>query len=316
MLNSENYQTDQRPVGSLESLGKMLGCSVAQLKYIASNIDRHYSGPVVVRKPGKKPRNTYPARPRLRQIHDRILDRMLSKVRFPYYLQGGVRGRGYLANARLHAGADILFGQDVDDFYGSISVSHIRFIFQDVLHCPPDVSQLLAKLCSRKGSLVQGGTASTHIANMAMYRTEPGFAEAMKEMGNNYSRFIDDCHASKRGRLLQHLVPEVESMARSMLIRHGFKPKRKKQFIRSQLQTMKVHNLNVNSQVSQPLKKRKGLRAGMQQFKLATEMTAVWNRELEDQYLRLANRIGQLRLTNPSAATTMRKKLTESASFR
>ena len=314
--NQTTYQTDQRPVGSLEALGRVLGCSVAELKRIASRIDLHYSGPVVVRKRGKKDRLTYPARPRLRQIHDRLMDRLLSRIQFPSYLKGGIRGRGYLANAREHAGADILFGQDVEDFYGSITVAHIRYILQHVLCFPEDVSLLLATLCSRKGSLVQGGVVSTHLANLALYRTEPGFAEAMKELGCTFSRFVDDCHVSRRGRLPRHLIPRIESMARSMLIRHGYRPKRKKQFIRSQLQTMTVHNLNVNSTVSQPEKKRKDIRAGLHQFERAVAVTAVWNTELEGQYLRLATRLGQLRLTNPGVATTMRKKLRELASFR
>jgi hypothetical protein len=309
-------QTDERPIGSVAALGRKLGFSVAELERIAVRVNRHYSGPVIVRKPGKKPRKTYPARPKLRRIHERILERVLSKVRYPSYLKGGIRGRGYLESAGEHAGAAILFGQDVEDFYGSITVAHIHFIFQDVLHFPPKVAELLAKLCSRKGSLVQGGVASTHIANLALYRTEPGFSEAMISLGAKYNRFVDDCHVSSQHRIPRHMVPRIESMARSMLIRHGFRPKRKKQFVGSRQQVMKVHNLSVNTSVSQPEKKRKALRTGLHQFRLAVDATAKWNGDLEGQYLRLAKRIGQLGQTNKGLATTMRKRLKALASFR
>ena len=176
-------QFNEKPIGSRLALSSKLGVGVGELVILSSRVDSLYSRPIPVEKAGKKTRYVYDARPRLRLVQERIRDRILKKLSFQPYLKGGIRGRSHFDSAREHVGANILFGQDVDDFYGMISVAHIRFIFQDVLHFAPDVSQLLARLCSRNGSLVQGGVASTHIANMALHRTEPEYVKMVAALG-------------------------------------------------------------------------------------------------------------------------------------
>ena len=79
---------------------------------------------------------------------------------------------------------------------------------------------------------------------------------------------------------------------------------------------MVVHNLNINSKLSAPDQRKKAIRAGLYQFQRAVEMTARWNDNLEDQFLRLACRIGQLGITNSGAAATMKHRLRELAAFR
>jgi len=162
-----------RAPGTVEALARLLGVRSRDLIRIAEIRNRLYSPPKPIQKPGKKVRYVFSARHRLRHVQQRILDRLLRHVGLPDYLMGGVKGRNYQTSAAQHSRQTVLIGQDVDAFYPSISEAHVRFIFQDVLHCPPDVASLLAKLCTKEGCLVQGGVASTHIANLALYRTEP-----------------------------------------------------------------------------------------------------------------------------------------------
>ena len=63
------------------------------------------------------------------------------------------------------------------------------------------VAILLAKLCTRRGSLAQGAITSTYLANLALYREEPELYRKLSAIGASYTRFVDDMHASVRRRL-------------------------------------------------------------------------------------------------------------------
>ena len=259
-MNLSRPSFDGRPIGSMDALCRALGVPSDRLTRVLRSADRLYLRRIWIRKPGRKPRPVFPASPELRDIQQRVLDRILKRVTPPPYLMGGIQGRSYIGNARRHAGAAVLFGQDVEDFFPSVSVQRVESIFRDVLRFPPLVAQTLARLCTRNGQLVQGGVASTHIANLALYRTEPDFAEQATTAGLRYTRFVDDVHVSSR-----HWVPitvktKLVSDMRSLLERQGYRPKRSKQFVAARNGPMQVHRLNVNSSASSPRRHRQRLR--------------------------------------------------------
>jgi hypothetical protein len=203
-----------RLIGSVDALARALGVEPSRLRRLGSRADRLYEGPITVRKPGRKPRTVFSASPALRDVHQRILDRILKRVTYPTYLMGGLEGRSYIDNAHGHSGGSVLFGEDVDAFYPSIPRERIARIFMDVFHFAPEVANLLAQLTSRKGQLVQGGVASTHLGNLALYRTEPELERQMREEGLQYSRFVDDIHVSSKGALSNQARTRVVSNAR------------------------------------------------------------------------------------------------------
>jgi len=249
-----------RPIGSIAALARALGVGEAHLLRVARRADQLYRGPIVVRKRGKKPRDTFAPSASLLDLQNRILDRILKRARYPAYLMGGLPGRNYIQNAQQHAGAKIVFGQDVESFFPSVTRQRIESIFKHIFHFPPDVAALLAKLCSRHGSLVQGAPTSNHLGNLALYREEPAVEQHARINGFVYTRFVDDIHLSscqKRSR--EFLTATVWAM-RSALERLGHKPKRAKQFIATPRQAMRVHGLNVNSAASLPARRRQSLR--------------------------------------------------------
>lgn len=297
-----------RPIASVEALGRALALDPDRLGRIAASADRYYLPRIWIRKPGRKPRPVHPAGPALRDIHQRILDRILKQVVLPDYLMGGITGRSYIGNARTHAASKVLLGQDVDSFYPSISVSHVEHIFQDVLHFPAQVATLLARLCTRKGELVQGGVASTHIANLALYRTEPKLFEATRRHGFRYTRFVDDVHLSSRRWLPSSVKTRMVSAMRGMLIQHGYRPKRKKQFVATPSNAMKVHGLNVNSSASSPSQRRQLLRNEIFLLERWVGMQD-WDAAIDRTYLRLSTKVGQLKQLNPGEARRLRRRL-------
>jgi hypothetical protein len=269
---------------------------------------RSYRGPIRIRKAGKKDRIVWSAASELRDVQQRILDRIIKRAHFPEYLRGGLSGRSYQGNARHHTHARILFGQDVSSFYDSISASRVAAIFQHVFHFPLDVAELLAALCCRNGQLVQGGVASTHLANLSLFRTEPNLENVLAASGIEYTRYIDDLHASTPHRLRPSQVTNVVRDMRGALEREGLLPKRSKQFVATASHPMRVHGLNVNGSVSSPAERRRQLRNEVFLLEKWAAMET-WNSSLEQCYLRLCSRVGALAMTNAGDARRLKARL-------
>ncbi len=297
-----------RPIGSISALARALGVPEPTLASVTLSAGRLYRGPIIVRKAGRKPRQTYGALPALKNLHRRILDRILRHVVVPDYLLGGIKGCSYINNAARHSGSKILLGEDIDSFYPSISEHRVQLIFQDVLQFPPLVSALLARLCTREGVLVQGGVASTDLANLALYRTEPQLEEAARKRGLRYSRFIDDIHVSCDQTRSEGDVQAFMAVIRRTLEREGFRPKRSKQFVAAAGKPMRIHGLNVNSTASVPPAMRQRLRNEVFLLERWAEMQP-WNQTLEQCFLRLASRVGHLKQTNLGDARRLQLRL-------
>lgn len=89
-LNRPFYEG--RPIGSIGALARALGVDGSRLRRTATRADRLYEGPIIITRPGRNPRTVFSASPKLRDIQQRILDRVLRRVHFPGYLMGHPAG--------------------------------------------------------------------------------------------------------------------------------------------------------------------------------------------------------------------------------
>ena len=114
-----------RPIGSLDTLARMLQLPVAELQAICKNADRLYRIGKREPKDDGTVRVCYDALPALKSIQARIQCLILNKVDFPPYLQGGikdrVRPRGQSENARLHLRKRTLLTEDIEHFFPSLN---------------------------------------------------------------------------------------------------------------------------------------------------------------------------------------------------
>jgi hypothetical protein len=267
-----------------------------------------YRGPIKVSRPGRRPRETYSPHGPLLDLQRRVLDRILRNVVYPSYLMGGLPSRSYVQNAQRHAGAAVVFGQDVESFFPSISTQRVESIFKYVFCFPPEVAVVLATLCCRNGELVQGAPTSTHLSNLALYRVEPDLEASARAAGFTYTRFVDDIHLSSTERIAQKSLATVVRRLRSALERQGHRPKREKQFVGTQRRAIAVHGLNVNSCASVPLARRRALRGEVFRLERQTEASS-WDSTTESTYLSLCTRVGQLRQTNAGDARRLKLRL-------
>jgi hypothetical protein len=304
-----------RPIASIASLALALGVPTERLLRVHSRANRRYRGPVLVKKRGRKDRMAWAALPDLRAIQQRISDRIIKRAHFPDYLYGGLAGCSYIGNARFHAGSTILFGQDVASFYPSITVGKIEAIFAHVFCFPREVAAFLAVLCCRNGELVRGGVASTHLANLALYKYEPALEAKLRGDGLKYSRFLDDVYVSSTRELTAKKKTEVMSAMRNSMELAGFSPNRQKQFVVTAGSAMPVHGLNVNDSVSLPAKRRQQLRNEVFLLERWTVMQA-WDAPMERCYLSLCSRIGHLVQTNAGDARRLKSRLNQVSACR
>jgi Reverse transcriptase (RNA-dependent DNA polymerase) len=309
-MNLKPPSFDGRPIGSMGSLASALGVPAERLRRLSVDTSRFYRGPITLKRAGRKDRIVWAAVPELRDVQQRISDRIIKRANFPEYLQGGLKGRSYQGNAHHHAGSKILFGQDVTSFYDSISTSRVESIFVYVFCFPPIVATLLANLCCRDDKLVQGSVASTHLANLSLFDAEPRLEAELRILGLRYTRYLDDLHSSSSHRLPASRVTQVVSAMRSSLERQGLAPKRSKQFVATAGNVMRVHGLNVNGIVSSPSRRRQKIRNEVFLLERWAGMES-WNSPLERCYLRLCSQVGSLAPTNPGEARRLKSRLSE-----
>ncbi|WP_287848659.1 reverse transcriptase family protein [Aeromonas sp.] len=99
----------------------------------------------------------------LRRIHNRI-NKLLSHISVPDYLNSGVKERSNIKNAAAHVNAKKLLKIDITKYYQSITEEQVRKCFRKTFQCSPDVSSLLASLCCVRGHLPTGSTISQSLS--------------------------------------------------------------------------------------------------------------------------------------------------------
>jgi hypothetical protein len=193
-------------IGSLAMLAKTLGVHPKLLSDLAERATDSYTHFVIEAKGGKQ-RNVYEPKYELKKLQKRINSRLFEKVRYPFYLQGGVKDenqpRDYIENSRIHAGSKSLIGLDIRDFYDNIPYESVLSVFKYLFKFPDDVSALLSKIVTRDGKVPQGACTSSYIANLIFHNSEYDFVVRLRNQGVAYSRLLDDVTLSSNRILTQ-----------------------------------------------------------------------------------------------------------------
>lgn len=297
------------PIHSLNALARALDEPAERLVALAKRSSRLYRYVPQKKKDGITPRHTYDAHEPLKSIQRKIVDRMLSKVSYPDYLQGGIKDarnpRSIYANACVHAGSKVVILQDIADFFPSITVVHVRQVFSKLFGFSHDVAQLLANLVTREGQVPQGASTSSYLANLVFWDIEPALIERLKAKGLRYSRFADDITVSSKAEITQDTVTQIIGSVTWMLGQKGCRPKRSKLHVRKRGQALisgeKVDAVTVTGLVIDrsspglPKKERMAIRAAVKQLEdSACEWLEGPPAEEQKSIQRLMGRIGRL----------------------
>jgi retron-type reverse transcriptase len=77
------------------------------------------------------------------------------KVKFAPCVQGFIRKRSIVTNAKKHLGRKFILTCDINNFFESIKIADVVNAFQ-YLGCSAEIAENLARLCTLNGFLAQG----------------------------------------------------------------------------------------------------------------------------------------------------------------
>lgn len=312
MSHSRNKVSySQGPIRDLPTLARVVNLPIGDLLRLAASADRMYRS-VPQRKKDGSTRETWDAYRKLKRVQGYIKARILDQVRFPLYLQGGIRDRenprDYARNAAIHAGQTVLINEDVADFFPSTTAEQVSEIWRVVFRFPIDVATCLTKLTTRRGTLPQGAKTSNHLANLVFHRDEPLLEAHFRAKGLRYSRLTDDISISTSHRIASTEKSEIVRAVYGMLNRAGYMPKRQKHALFTQKGSMRVNNLVVNRRPGLPRSERDTIRAEV-------EMLIVLNPRHDGYFeapARVIGRLGKLARFHPAKAAGLKARLRNS----
>lgn len=236
----KSIQYPHNPINSLKALNRALGVDEADMQNALQNI--RYKEVPLKKKDGTT-RTTYDADPALKAIQKKITSHIFHKVTFPDYIHGCIRDtnnpRNIYTNASPHAGNKQIILCDIKNFFPSIKEKTVFFIFRECLNFSPNVSKKLTELCTYNGTLPQGASTSSYIANLAFWDIEPLLVERLKNLGFTYTRFADDITISTKKSISSPLKTQVLCEVRKAIRKRNCSLKKSKTMVLKRGQVIK-----------------------------------------------------------------------------
>jgi RNA-directed DNA polymerase len=244
-------------INSFRDLEFRLGFNRERLSAIAQTAGRYYR-PYTDFK-GSKPRRIDQPVGILKDLQSRIQKRLLSEIIFPEQVQGGVRDRSPITNARRHVGARVVVMLDVRKCFPSITNKHIFHAWRVILGCSPTISSLLTKLTTFEGHLPQGSPTSTTLANIVLSACDDEIQASCGDfdIAYRYTRFVDDLVFSG------DQARDVINKAVQILKQNGFRAPHAKLRIMGPKVQHQITGVVVNAKLGVARKKRAKIRAAI-----------------------------------------------------
>jgi hypothetical protein len=264
------------PIRTVAKLAAALSIEEAALEELSLRANTMYRENHITK--AGKTRLTFDAKGLLKVVHERIKTRILSRVDFPPYLQGSLKGCDYVTNATLHTNKKIIICEDVKNFFPSIRSELVMDIWQNFFLFSEDVARVLTAITTKDSAIPQGAKTSSYLANLVFWRVEPYLQARLAQDGITYSRYVDDIAMSAKSFISKPFQKRVIGQVYGMLIKHGFSPSRKKHEVFSDSDVMMVTKLIVNRKPSLTRQKRANIRAQVHRATTQSKSIPVLNK--------------------------------------
>ena len=301
-------QYDLKLICDISALSLSLGMPGPLLINVALRADSLYRKVEPIIKPDGSIRQTFAALQPLKAIQCRIKDRILKRVKFPQYLTGSLSGRDYRTNAAMHAGAKIVICEDIEGFFPSTSHERIFDIWLNFFRFSEDVATLLTRLTTMQGSLPQGASTSSHLANLTFWGQEPRLQANLEQMKIVYSRYVDDIAMSSTLTLSKKEQTVLIAQVYGMLRQHGYKAKRRKHETFTSGGRMLTTKLVINRKPALSPKDRQNIRTAVHELEKRIVAGAI-GPEIRTELNRVTSRVSRLGLFHASEALSLKLRL-------
>lgn len=298
-----------KSIASILSLSNFLDIAETELIEIAKNANSYYFVAKEEPKSNGSVRITYDAELKLKDIHEKIKVKIFQSVQYPAHLQGGIKGRDYISNTKIHAGRKFLITEDISNFFPSISAEIVRDLWLYFFKFSHEVSDILTKLTTLNGFVPQGAKTSGYIANLILWDKEDFLIESLKKKGMSYSRLVDDITVSCNYRPSPRIKSTVISEIYGILLSKNVKPNRKKHKMMPAGNKQKIHNLNVNTgNPTLPKTKRSNIRAAVYQCEKMAKISRKTN-EYKKLFNSVSGQVAMFKRLHATQATLLKIRL-------
>jgi len=297
-----------QPIRSEKGLEAALRIPLEELKRVGAKADKLYRKAKPIDKGDGTFRQPFDALPELKRIQIRIKNNLLTRVVFPPYVTGSLKGRDYRVNARFHTGAAVIVCEDIANFFPNASAQIVLKIWSKLFGFSADISELLTALTTKDGALPQGAVTSSYLANLVLFSSEPKLQASLANRSIRYSRYVDDITLSSTTRLSKEELTWCISKIYGMLAKHGFHAKRRKHEILRNNAQMFTTKLLVNKRPALQPKERAAIRSAV--YQLEKQVAAGTDLDgLRGKLNSIRGRVEKLKLFHEREALALKKRL-------
>lgn len=236
-------------------------------QYIGSifPIDRHYETFDLFVGGRKGSRRIKAPREPLKGIQRQILHNLLYLVEPHHSATAYFPGRSIVDNATPHLHCRVMFKCDIENFFDSISRSHVNIVLGKYFSSlDSKTRELLSDVLTLDDQLPMGAPSSPHLANLVLRELDSEVSQFCSERASTYTRYADDICVS--GSMRQSLT-ECEYLLRQRLGMMGFRLNPRKTEYSSPNQRKVVTGLDVtDGSIRPPRRFRKKVAAMLRVF--------------------------------------------------
>jgi len=278
-------------------LAGILDVAPGEIDNLLARLDRFYRIKTEPKRSGGY-RTFYVPQGRLRQIQDKVKERVLRHAVFPEYLHGGIKRKSTYTNVSKHVGKDAVLALDVKGFFPSIRPARVMGVFERLGYVD-QAARILTRLTTYKHQLPQGPPTSPAIANLCIPRADARLSGLARAQGFDHSRFVDDMSLSGSKRLTK-----FRRLAGRIIEEEGFTVKQgPKGKIMLQHESQSVTGLGLNFKLNVPRQKR-------QEILRDTVRSLTSGLPLDE---KVRGRLGWVNSTNPRAGSRLVKAANQAA---
>ena len=193
--NQYNVLSSHFPLVSLSNLASIIGYDRVYLKNIASKAGRYYD-PFDIFKCRVNDRDTWRhidnPKDELKHIQRKILKNILSTVRLPDGIIGGVEGKSIIDNAKQHIGKSMLVTLDLKNCFPRINNDKVFDVYCKVFGCSDENASILTRLTTFQRRLPQGAPTSPMLANLTLLPLYNEMSLVLQNKNLTWTFYIDD----------------------------------------------------------------------------------------------------------------------------
>ncbi len=238
---SDHFQALTDPAG----LGRLLGVPENTLLQLAGHPQYHS---FYIPKPGGQKRFIQHPAPALKVLQQR-LNRYLQAVYYglrPDCAQGFLlcpqddpQPRNIYTNALAHCKSEWFLNVDLQDFFHTVTLTHLRNLFRHLFFFPPALTNVLTGLTTCQGRLPMGAPTSPVLSNLVCLLPDHQLTILAEQAGAVYTRYADDMTFS----FAAQPRPAFLEAVRQILLLQNFKLNEAKLRLQSRLEQPEITGL-------------------------------------------------------------------------